>query len=294
MNDSLNKKAFFAVLKKTSHGPKKTGEKYSPKLIRSIGTEKKYYSCCRNFLGWAAENGHSTNNVTKASIEEFLIWKSKTCCQKTLDGYRQALELIYGFDLDYVTSKKDSILIPRAYRLPQINFMIEKASEDLHLSIAIAAIAGLRAIELDTICRPFDLEESQRDWLKERFFGLEDFEEYVVIGKGGLRRKIMLPGAISFQLEMHRLSVPIRKTQRGIHYQKFYTICGGHNFSQNFSRLSFKLFGWSTGAHGLRHHFAQRRILFLQKAGYTWDFALRIVSQELGHFSTKNTRTYMR
>jgi hypothetical protein len=221
--------------------------------------------------------------------------KAGTCVQKTLDGYRQAISAVFCLDLDYVASQVDTLLVARAYRNDQIEYLKTTATSELEFSIELAAVAGLRAVELDTISRCSDTEEDHRDWLSDRFVGLDNCIDYVVIGKGGLKRKIRLPVDLASQLEQYRLSAPIRKTQREIHYQKFYSIIGGHNFSQQFSRLSFHAFNWSTGAHGLRHRYAQDRIIYLQiQYGYTWAYALKIVAQEMGHFSVANTLTYMR
>ncbi len=117
---------------------------------------------------------------------------------------------------------------------------------------------------------------------------------YVVTGKGGLRRAVVLEVELAVALEKLRLPIPEIKREREINYLKRYSTIGGQKFSQRFTRLSVQLFGWSTGAHGLRHSFAQDRIQYLQSEGFYFDDALQIVAQELGHFSTKNTLSYLR
>ncbi len=52
--------------------------------------------------------------------------------------------------------------------------------------------------------------------------------------------------------------------------------------------------GRSTGAHGLRHSYAQERLDELQRAGLSQDLALTTVSQEMGHFRAEITETYLR
>ncbi|MDF5425801.1 site-specific integrase, partial [Vibrio parahaemolyticus] len=50
---------------------------------------------------------------------------------------------------------------------------------------------------------------------------------------------------------------------------------------------------WSTGAHGLRHSYAQERMSELQK-NMTYEKALEVVSQEMGHFRPDITEVYLR
>lgn len=52
--------------------------------------------------------------------------------------------------------------------------------------------------------------------------------------------------------------------------------------------------GRSTGAHGLRHSYAQERMTELQNRGLSRDAALETVSQEMGHFRPEITETYLR
>ena len=286
--------AHHLTIKKSAHGESRRAAKINKiKRINSIATEKKYISCIKIFFDWCVENKYSTSEISSEAAEKFLKFKSNVCTQKTLDGYRQAINMVFDLNINYVFSSVPTILQPRAYNNAQISFLIENCGPALVLSIELATACGLRAVELDTIAKLKDYAESQRDWLPERFFGLYGCE-YVVIGKGGLKRKIIVPIALSQKLENFRLNNIVIKTQREIHYKKYYSIVGGHSFSQQFSRLSFELFSWSTGAHGLRHSYAQARIIFLQKNGFTYDYSLKITSQELGHFSTTNTLTYLR
>lgn len=294
--EPLAKKAFFAVIKKTKHGVSRHAIKESEtRTITSVATEKKYFGCIKRFLTWCKQNNYSTSKISTTSAQAYLEFRAVDCVQKTVDGYRQSIGLIFDLKLRYVTSIRPTVLMPRAYLRSQISYLEETATETLSFSICLAAAGGLRAIELDTIARASELSEDERDWLPDRFTGLDaDSVKYVVIGKGGLKRAIMLPLIVSIELEKRRLPTPVRKKQREIFYTKHYAIVGGHNFSQQFSRLSMKEFNWSEGAHGLRHRFAQDRIAFLQRMGFTYDYAEQIVSQEMGHFSSANTRAYLR
>lgn len=285
------------VLKKVKHGHPRFNRKNNGKkdcFISSIGTENKYKGCVKRFYDWVKKNGISFAKIDNVTAKLFLKSMEDRCVQKTLDGYRQSLNLVFNLKIEYVISKKNSLLTPRAYRASQIHYLASSASRELSFSIRLAASTGCRAIELDTIAFPTEVCEDNRDWLIERFHGMCLGKRFVVVGKGGLKRSIHVSNEIAAELEQYRLPFFERKTSRGIHYVKRFAIVGGHCFSQQFSRLSFTTFGWSTGAHGLRHHYAQTRIIDLQKMGFSWGDALEIVSQELGHFSTTNTLMYLR
>ena len=78
------------------------------------------------------------------------------------------------------------------------------------------------------------------------------------------------------------------------HYTQHYDLGGGHAWSQSVSAASQLELGWSTGAHGLRHGYAQDRVGELQGSGHGHDSALETVSQEMGHFRPDITRVYLR
>lgn len=81
---------------------------------------------------------------------------------------------------------------------------------------------------------------------------------------------------------------------RSADLDSFYDLLNGQAFSDAFSSLSSGVLGFSYGAHGLRHGFAQRRRDELLCMGLSFDEALEVLSQELGHFDTKNTLSYLR
>lgn len=294
--EPLAKKAFYAVIEKTQHGISRHKNRGNANpMIASIATEKKYFGCIKRFLIWCRKNNHSTSKISVVSAEQYLEFRAIDCVQKTVDGYRQSISLVFNLKLRYVVSAKATVLVPRAYLSSQIAYLAAVATPRLGFSIRLARPGGLRSIELDTIARTTDLQENERDWLPERFIGLEpDSVTYIVVGKGGLKRAVKIPLDVSIELEKFRLPIPIKKKQREIIYVKYYSVIGGQHFSQQFSRLSTKQFGWSEGGHGLRHRYAQDRIAFLQGIGFTYEYALKIVAQEMGHFSTANTKDYLR
>lgn len=292
----IKQQAKSAVIKRARHRISRIQEKNTLglKFIRSLGTENKYKSCIFTFLNWVKGSGFSTSRITTDIAQLFLSHGVTKWSQKTLDGYRQAICLVFDLHLDFVLSEKPTILLPRAYRDEQIQFLIKSSTSGLSLAIEIAAYAGLRAVELDTISPATECLEDKRSWLSERFDGMDGGVPYIVIGKGGLKRKIFLSIELSNRLEELVFEKPVKKTSRKIHYLKRFDLIGGQIFSQQFSRLSKKKFGWSSGAHGLRHSYAQRRLNHLQLNGFLWKDAVEIVSQEMGHFSISNTLTYFR
>ena len=103
-----------------------------------------------------------------------------------------------------------------------------------------------------------------------------------------------LPTVLAQQLEARRLPTPITVWDRGIRYVQHYAIGGGQNWSESFSAASQRSLGWSHGAHGLRHGYAQSRLEELQQQGFLYPAALEIISQEIGHFRSSITEIYLR
>ncbi|MCJ7603797.1 MAG: phage replisome organizer N-terminal domain-containing protein [Desulfobulbaceae bacterium] len=57
---------------------------------------------------------------------------------------------------------------------------------------------------------------------------------------------------------------------------------------------SRRALGFSNGAHGLRHSYAQERMEELQCSGMNYEDAKGTVAQEVGHFAKDTTETYLR
>lgn len=113
-------------------------------------------------------------------------------------------------------------------------------------------------------------------------------------GKGGLTREVLLPHRLVEQLEMLRQAEPASIFNRGIYHHSHYAVGGGQLWSSSFSAASQRELGWSSGAHGERHSYTQSRMRELQRAGLLRGDALRVVSQEIGHFRPSITETYLR
>ncbi|MGP5714068.1 hypothetical protein ACTXPD_18980, partial [Vreelandella alkaliphila] len=104
----------------------------------------------------------------------------------------------------------------------------------------------------------------------------------------------LIPHELANRLEATRLGQPQQVTDRGVYYQSHYAIGGGQRWSNSFSQASDAALGRSTGAHGLRHSYAQERMGELQRDGLNYRDALEVVSQEMGHFRDSITEVYLR
>jgi len=117
---------------------------------------------------------------------------------------------------------------------------------------------------------------------------------YTVKGKGGLCREVAINRVLADRLETVRLPEPRTVYDRGIRHEQHYDIGGGKQWTDSFSKAAQRELGWSEGAHGLRHSYAQTRMDTLQGSGRNYEDALAIVSQEMGHFRADITEVYLR
>ena len=128
---------------------------------------------------------------------------------------------------------------------------------------------GWRGHELYSLKRRSERAPSaHRKWSKDRFLGRAGIV-YTVKGKGGLVREVLIPAQLAKELELRRLPEPVTLRNRGINHQQHYDITAGQSFSHIFTNASVKYLGWSTGAHGLRHGFAQVRMDELHTGRFT-------------------------
>lgn len=214
--------------------------------------------------------------------------------QKTLDAERKALSILLGSNLARIYTSSKLAQKSRAYTNDQVRAIETYQTQRNAISTKIAWEAGLRASELFTIRRADELQIAQnRSWHKDRFAGAES-EKYVVTGKGGLVREIRLSPTLARELENRRLTSPIEVHDRKVRYYQYYDIGGGNAFSKSFGEASKRALGFSNGAHGVRHQYAQARMMKLKELGYTEKQAKAIVSQEVGHFRASITNVYLR
>jgi len=271
--------------------------------IQSLRTADNYRQALTQVCRFVkSERLGSLRDLTPEKAISYLEMRGEEIGQKTLDQERHAIQammqhLTHKLDvkahLPSVKSDYQQILTSRSYTTQQVA-MVAEAQRDMNsLSTKIAHAAGLRGHELLTLRRIEERDPSSRPALAEKFQGREG-ERYTVKGKGGLVREICIPDNLAQQLESRRLEFPIKVTDRTVHYAQHYDINGGKKWSSSFTQASNRALGWSTGAHGLRHSYAQERMHELQSAGMNRNLALEVVSQEMGHFRPEITETYLR
>lgn len=273
------------------------------KHIKSVGTIRNYEEALSRVAQYAnLELSIGLREITLEQATKYLEIRSEEVGQKTLDMERQAIQAMMHFTskklnqnerLNVIKSERQQILKSRSYTKEQLQIITKSQQPQNALSTQIAHAAGLRGHELFTLRLIEEQGVSDRPALAEKFQGREG-ERYTVKGKGGLIREVRIPTHLAKQLEVQRLPEPKHITDRNINYVQHYKISAGRAWAASFSRASEKNLGWSEGAHGVRHSYAQERMYELQNSGMNRDKALEIVSQEMGHFRPDITETYLR
>jgi integrase len=291
---NAKKQAEHAVQKKLAlHQARHTHRE--DKKIHSLGTARNYTQALTRLTHWLQQNRlNDLNHLDQTTALNYLEWRGQSVNQKTLDQERQAIQLHLGFKLPVIASELSDTLKSRAYTPEQVELIASAQFEKYRLSTQLAYAAGLRAHELLTLQPAAERPAStHRTWSSQRFVG-RDGQRYTVVGKGGLIREVLIPIELAQQLDLKRLANPVLKTDRDIRYHQCYDIGGGKAWSNSFSAASQRQLGWSHGAHGLRHSYAQERMAECQRLGLTYDTALGLVSQTLGHFRPDITEVYLR
>lgn len=266
--------------------------------LASQGTERNYEQALTGFAKFLKDAGFEKGlkkelNTTTAKM--YLEARSGEVGQKTLDLDRQALQAVLGEKLETIKSEHQQVLESRAYTHDQVNLVAAAQSEKHSLATLIAENSGLRAHELLTLKRADERPaDTHREYRADRFAGRGDIVRYTVEGKGGLCREVALSKDLADKLEARRFDTPKQIYDRGIGYKQQYDIGGGKKWSDSFSKASDRELGWSNGAHGVRHEYAQSRMNELQSNGYIYKDALEVVSQEMGHFRPEITEVYLR
>lgn len=265
-------------------------------LISSLNTKKGYHSCIKRYLDWRDENGLTRFDQDKLTdLENFLSELSEICMQKTIDHYRCALTIVFKKKLSNFKSQISNDRSSRNYYLSEVLLILQNLQQRNAIGILLCFFVGLRAHEICTLRRADEAKKSKsRKWSDDRFHALGNYQTYLVTGKGGLVREVAIPKQLVSIIETVRLDCPKDIYDRGIKYQTYYDLGFGKALSECFSRSSNKILNWSTGLHGLRHSYAQNRMLRLVYSGMEYESALKIVSEELGHFRANITLCYLR
>lgn len=273
-------------------------------VLRSAGTVRNYEQALTRVAEYAkAERvAGGLRGMNPEHAIAYLTQRGQSVGQKTLDMERQAMQammwhvsakLAPKVRLPVVKAAEAQVLKARAYTREQVVRVANAQTPKNALATRIAHAAGLRAHELHSLVPVTERGADPRPALPSKFRGRAG-ETYTVQGKGGLVREIVLPQELVKPLEALRLDQPIKYTDRGVHYPKHYDLAGGKSWSSSFSSASIRVLGWSAGAHGVRHSYAQERMSELQDHGLTRAQALETVSQEMGHFRPDITETYLR
>lgn len=277
-------------------GGKSAAAEDGRRTIRSLSTLERYKQALGQAGNWAhRQHGimrihQLTPEMASAYLRERI---GQGIGQKQIDNDRNAMEFVVG-KLERLRTDQKPKLTSRAYTSVQVDRITKRQAPHNSLATRIARNAGLRAHELKTLQRADEAERSdRRTWRPDLFHG-RDGVLYVVTGKGGLRRHVMIDHALAAELETRRLPAAEKATDRRIFYHVAYGIGGGKAWSDSFSKASSKELGWSNGAHGLRHSYAQSRFQDLLGRWYHPDAAKQIVSQELGHFRPSIVDVYLR
>lgn len=241
-------------------------------------------------------NVQRIKQITPDAAEQYLgLKRDNFASQKALDRDRKALSIALGIEIPRLAAISEQVLSSRAYSTEQIKNITKSMTDRNALAVKIAHNAGLRAHELLTLKRADEgTKTTSRTWTEDRFAG-RDGTVYLVTGKGGLTREVLISNDLAKELESRRHEQPQTKMDRGINYLQRYDIGGGNALSSSFTRASQRALTFSHGLHGVRHRYAQERIDEIKlKFNVDHDSARDIVAQELGHFRGDITEVYLR
>ncbi|MFA0159272.1 integrase [Vibrio sp. 10N.261.46.A3] len=264
-------------------------------MIRSVRTFNHHLDITYRIM--ERLNIRNINNLNQKRAKAWLKIRKDEICKKSLQNEKKVLERILsinkpGVKLALPSGLKDREKTNRAYPITSIEKIMNRQQARTRLSTKLCYQAGLRAKEIYTLRRIDELSPStQRQWRDDLFAGLEG-EKYVVNGKGGLLRAVMIPTELAKELEIYRLDSPIQIKDRKADILTHYNLVGGIRFTNAFYNMSTKVLGYSHGAHGLRYTYAQQR-MGDNNPGNTYETNKLIVSQELGHFRSDITDHYL-
>jgi integrase len=267
--------------------------------VHGLGSARNYEQSLSHAAQWDRSNGGTgLDNFDNARALAYLSERAEAVEQKQLDLDRKALELLpHVQNLERIRSERPPGGLStrsRSYTPEQVAIITQTQAPHNALATEIALAAGLRGHELFTLRPTQERGPDQHRPRRNDLFTAREGIRYTVTGKGGLTREVLLPQSLAERLEAQRLATPQIVTDRKITYQQHYKIGGGNAWSNAFGRASRYQLGWSTGAHGLRHTYAQQRMEEVQRQGYRYQDAMEIVSQEMGHYRPDIVEVYLR
>jgi hypothetical protein len=274
------------------------------KALASVGTVRNYEQALTRVAEYTKEQriDGGLRGLTPEQALLYLEQRGEQVGQKALDMERQAIQCMMqhvtghlesSTTLPVIKSEQTQALSSRAYTSQQAHLVSQHQTEKNSVATQLAHACGLRAHELLTLRPREERLADNRPTLESKWSGREG-KLYTVEGKGGLVRDVLVPHSLSQKLETLRHDAPQQIIDRGVNYTSHYVIGGGQPWSNSFSAAANRCLGWSEGAHGLRHSYAQERMHELQSLGLSRELALETVSQEMGHFRPEITEVYLR
>ena len=262
--------------------------------VRSLLTERAYRDAYAGYLRWLRGNRVELDDVhTRGMMLEWLDQLSETSAQKSVDRARQALQKIFAVSLPHVESCLPARVHGRAYVFDDVRRVLSRQRKRQQLASLLCFDGGLRAHETITLRERFGVEpSSHRPWSTDMFKGRSGYVIFIVTGKGGLRREVAISIPLALELRKYARPNPVTVRDRGVNLISYFDIGGGQALSSSFSRASELALGFSNGAHGLRHSFAQNRLtqlLSILEPGR----ALEALSNELGHWRPGISLVYL-
>jgi len=263
--------------------------------IKSINTANSRYEVWVKIARFC--KGNKLGNLESVSFDKlvlFLEQRSEEVGQSAVNIARSAAQMLTEKSLPRVKSEFETAVNSRAFFDEEITMIAGSQNARNAFATEIAGYAGLRGHELHTLRRSEERQTSpHREFHKDLYVGRPG-KMYTVKGKGGLVRPVSLTPELAEQLESLRLPAPIVVYDREIRYESFYDLAGGKAWAASFTATCDRGGIRSTGAHGLRHTFAQKRLAELLALGFSYKKSLGYVSQAMGHFRTSITKVYLR
>ena len=234
-----------------------------------------------------------TAPILACEIVDYLDLSAQLVSQSELNQRHHALAFTTGLEIDPFTSAIVQVSHARALTAKQYIQIMDCMSGLHRLVLLLLLDTGVRVSQLASIPPQGYLKASEhRKWSPKMHLGRPNTEVRNLQGKGGLISPVAISEALILHLESLRLDKAETFYDRSIPCERHYALPSGQAISQAFSEASVKALGFSVGAHSTRHFFVQTRMQALVKLGLTVREALRVVSQEVGHFRESITYAY--
>ena len=297
---SLEKQIIRLISRHAHRGYAKT----SGKKLRSDRTVSRYQGDLTRAVRWIASQ-KAVSYLKAISTEEAQAYINArikdNLTRQTLQGYAMALQLLPNVgSLNLPPVEKKQQKPSRAYTVEQIRLIQSQLPAPYQLAIQILWESGCRVQDLASLrlAHETTLQKARHHALDpQRFTGREHWIKVQYRGKGGHDYQSAISPQTAHRLETYRLTSPRDfKGREGIRRlaQQYYDLPAGQCLSRAFSQAAYRVLGWSHGAHGLRHTYAQTRLQECLDQNVPLITAKRWVSQTLGHYRPHVVNVYLR